>query len=41
VENIASGKETEIGFSFLFSGDVDAEEIYKCVKFLRKDGFFY
>ena len=41
VENIASSKETEIGFSFLFSGDVDAEEIYKCVKFLRKEGFFY
>ena len=41
VENIASSKEKEIGFSFLFSGDVDAEVIYKCVKFLRKEGFFY
>ena len=41
VENIASSKEIEIGFSFLFSEDVGAEEIYKCVKFLRKEGFFY
>ena len=41
VENIASSKETEIGFSFLFPEDVAAEEIYKCVKFLRKEGFFY
>ncbi|MBE5951221.1 MAG: hypothetical protein E7260_06445 [Lachnospiraceae bacterium] len=41
VENIASSKEKEIGFSFLFSEDVGAEEIYKCVKFLRKEGFFY
>ena len=41
VENIASGKEKEIGFSFLFSEDAGAEEIYKCVKFLRKEGFFY
>ena len=41
VENIASSKEKEIGFSFLFSKDVDAEVIYKCVKFLRKEGFFY
>jgi len=41
VENIASSKEKEIGFSFLFFEDVGAEEIYKCVKFLRKEGFFY
>ncbi len=41
VENIARSKEKEIGFSFLFSKDVDAEVIYKCVKFLRKGGFFY
>ena len=41
VENIASSKEKDIGFSFLFTGDVDAEEIYKLVKFLRKEGFFY
>ena len=41
VENIASSKEKEIGFSFLFSKDVDAEVIYECVKFLRKEGFFY
>lgn len=41
VENIASSKEKEIGFSFLFSEDAGAEEIYKCVKSLRKDGFFY
>ncbi len=41
VENIASSKEIEIGFLFLFSEDVGAEEIYKCVKFLRKEGFFY
>lgn len=40
-ENIAGSKEKEIGFSFLFSGDVDADVIYKCVKFLRKEGFFY
>lgn len=41
VDNIARSKEKEIGFSFLFFGDVDAEVIYKCVKFLRKEGFFY
>ena len=41
VDNIARSKEIEIGFSFLFSEDVGAEEIYKCVKFLKKDGFFY
>ena len=41
VDNIARSKEIEIGFSFLFSEDVGAEEIYKCVKFLRKEGFFY
>ena len=41
VDNIARSKEKEIGFSFLFSEDVGAEEIYKCVKFLRKEGFFY
>ena len=41
VENIASSKEEEIGFSFLFSREADAEVIYKCVKFLRKEGFFY
>ncbi len=40
VENIARSKEKEIGFTFLFSGDVDAEVIYKCVKFRRKEGFF-
>ena len=40
-ENIAGSKEKEIGFSFLFSGDVDADVIYKCVMFLRKEGFFY
>lgn len=40
VENITSSKEKEIGFSFWFSGDVDADVIYKCVKFLRKEGFF-
>ena len=39
VDNIARSKE--IGFSFLFSEDVGAEEIYKRVKFLRKEGFFY
>jgi len=41
VDNIARSKEIEIGFSFLFSEDVGAEEIYKCVKFLRTEGFFY
>ena len=41
VGNIAKSNEKEIGFSFLFSEDVGAEEIYKCVKFLRNDGFFY
>ena len=41
VENITRSKEKEIGFSFLFAKDVDAEVIYKCVKFLRKEGFFY
>ena len=41
VENVASSKEKEIGFSFLFADDVDAEKIYKLVKFLRKEGFFY
>ena len=41
VDNIARSKEIEIGFSFLFSEDVGAEEIYKCVKFLKKDVFFY
>lgn len=41
VTNIANSREKEIGFSFLFSGDVDAEEIYECVKFLKKEGFFY
>lgn len=41
VENIASSKEKDIGFSFLFAGDVDTEVIYKLVKFLRKEGFFY
>lgn len=41
VDNIARSKEIEIGFSFLFSEDVGAEEIYKYVKFLKKDGFFY
>lgn len=41
VDNIARSKEKEIGFLFLFSENVGAEEIYKYVKFLRKDGFFY
>lgn len=41
VENIASSKEKDTGYSFLFTNDVDAEEIYKLVKFLRKEGFFY
>ena len=41
VKNIENSAEKEIGFSFMFSGDVAAEKIYKTVKFLRKEGFFY
>ena len=41
VKNVESSEEKEIGFSFMFSGEVDAEEIYKAVRFLRKEGFFY
>ena len=41
VKNIENSAEKEIGFSFMFSGDVAAEEICKAVKFLRKEGFFY
>ena len=41
VENITRSKEKEIGFSFLFSRDVEADVIYKCVRLLRKEGFFY
>lgn len=41
VKNIENSEEKEIGFSFMFSGDVGAEEIYKVVKFLRKEEFFY
>ena len=41
VKNIENSKEKEIGFSFMFSGDVGVEEVYKAVKFLRKEGFFY
>ena len=41
VANIENSREKEIGFSFMFAGDVEAEEIYKLVKFLRKEGFFY
>lgn len=41
VENIASGKEKEIGFSFMFAKDVDAREVYELVKFFIKEGFFY
>ncbi len=41
VKNIANSREKEIGFSFVFSGDVGADEIYKVVRFLRKEGFYY
>lgn len=41
VENIGKSNEKEIGFSFLFSEDVDAEEICEAVRFLRKEGFYY
>ena len=41
VNNIENSKEKEIGFSFMFSGDVGVEEVYKAVKFLRREGFVY
>lgn len=40
-ENIRACQEDEIGFSFEFPCDVDAEQMYGFVKLLRKEGFYY
>ncbi len=39
--NIANSSEREIGFAFSFTFDVDEDTIYKFVKLLRREGFYY
>ncbi len=39
--NITNSDEREIGFAFSFSFDVDEDTIYKFVKLLRREGFYY
>lgn len=39
--NIRKSQEKEIGFAFYFSDTVDGEQMYRFVKFLRKEGFYY
>ena len=41
VSNIEKSSEKEIGFSFQFSCDLEADKLYELVKFLRKEGFYY
>ncbi len=38
--NIESSKESEIGFSFKFDDNLDADMVYKFVLFLRKSNFY-
>ena len=40
-ENICVCDEAEIGFSFIFSFDVDGKQIFEFVKLLRREGFYY
>lgn len=40
-ENIRVCDEKEIGFSFVFSFDVEGKHIFEFVKLLRREGFYY
>lgn len=40
-ENICACDEDEIGFSFVFSFDVEGKQILEFVKLLRHEGFYY
>ena len=40
-ENIRACNEAEIGFSFLFSFDIDGKFLFEFVKLLRREGFYY
>lgn len=41
VKNIQSSQEHEIGFSFKFDEDIQAEDLYRFVLLIRRKGFFY
>lgn len=40
-ENIRSSDETEIGFSFKFTHEIDGDTMYEFVKLLNRQGFYY
>ena len=40
-ENIRACDEKEIGFSFVFSFDIEGNQIFEFVKLLRREGFYY
>ncbi|MBP3701903.1 MAG: hypothetical protein J6I64_08430 [Lachnospiraceae bacterium] len=40
-EHICASDEAEIGFSFVFSFDVEGTQIFEFVKLLRREGFYY
>lgn len=39
--NILNSKEEEIGFAFTFDKNIDGDELYNFVKWLRRNGFYY
>ena len=39
-DNIAKSDEKEIGFSFIFSFDVEGKQIFEFAKLLRREGFY-
>lgn len=41
LNNIKLSKEKDIGFAFKLDKNIDGDSIYKFVKFLRRNGFFY
>lgn len=40
-QSISQSAEEEIGFCFPFPADADSKSIFKFVKLLRRDGFYY
>ena len=41
IEKVQNSEEKEIGFAFFLSDDIDGDTIYKFVKFLKRNGFYY